>query len=111
MKQYKGRYINEAKMFRTCPDRAIEIPTENVQESGMTELRREIDAWCFPAVMEKPKRSVLQKAAPVVGTAAIFMGAAAAVIYLAPALGTILFAMIAWLMFAAAMTEKQEEQN
>lgn len=108
MKRYKGRYIND-KMLRTCPDRVIEIPVENVQESGMIELRREIDAWCFPAVMEKPKRTVLQKAAPAIGTAALFAGAAAAVVYLAPALGTILFALIAWLMFAAAMTEKKQE--
>lgn len=104
MKRLKGRYIDEKKMMRTCPEGIVEIQ----QDNGITELRREIDAWCFPAVMEKPKKkSVLQKAVPAIGTAALFTGAAAAVIFLAPALGTILFAMIAWLMFAAAVTEKE----
>lgn len=107
MKRYKGRYIND-KMFRTCPDKTIEIP----QENGLTELRREIDAICIlprraqdtQRTRQKRRKQIIRKILSVLGTLGIFLGAAAAVIYMAPAFGTILFAVIAWCGFAVAMT-------
>lgn len=114
MKRYKGRYINEAKILRTCPDRAIEIPVENVQESGMKLLRPEIDAICMLPrqisviqAREERRRKIIRKVVSVLGTLAIFLGAAAAVICMAPALGTILFAVIAWCGFAGMMVENE----
>ena len=108
----KGRYIDEEKITRTCPDRVVEIPWENAQENGMTQLHREIDAICMLPrrsslqAREERKKQIIRKVVSVLGTLAIFLGAAAAVIFMAPALGTILFAVVAWCGFAGMMTEK-----
>lgn len=105
----KGRYVDEKKITRTCPEGIVEIR----QDNGMTELRREIDAVCMlprkSSVLqarEERKKQIIRKVVSALGTLAIFLGAAAAVIYMAPALGTILFAVVAWCGFAGMMTEK-----
>ena len=105
----KGRYIDEKKITRTCPEGIAEIQ----QGNGMTELRREIDAICMLPrrsslqAREERKKQIIRKVASVLGTLAIFLGAAAAVIYMAPALGTILFAVVAWCGFAGMMVENE----
>lgn len=72
--------------------------------NGIYELRKEPDVLCV--IPGKQKRT--HKALTVVGTFGIFAGAAAAVIYLAPPIGTVLFALIAWCLFAGMATEDKE---
>ncbi len=103
----KGRYINERKLTNVQGG-VLEID----RGEGQTQLAKEIDAICMLPrkdtsmlqAREARKRQILRKIITVMGTLGIFLGAAAAVIYMAPALGTVLFAVIAWCGFAGMMT-------
>ena len=100
--RFKGRYINDRKP-EVVPAQIIEVK----HDGGKTELHPiEVEAFCFPAIMEKSKKREMEvrKIKVVLGTVGIFGGAAAAVVLMAPALGTVLFALLAWCMFAAAAT-------
>lgn len=105
----KGRYIDDRKFVNIAGGFA-----ENDQGEGMTELTKEIDAICMLPrkagtsleAREARKRQIIRRVISVLGTLAIFLGAAAAVICMAPALGTILFAVVAWCGFAGMMTEE-----
>lgn len=66
--------------------------------NGMCELRKDIDVLTI--IPQKKQRST--KLIMTLGSIGIFGGAAAALILLAPAFSTILMAVVAWLMFAAA---------
>lgn len=68
---------------------------------GVCELVKEPDVLCI--VQERKKRRN-DKIIMALFTAGVFGGVAAALVILAPALGTILFAVVAWLGFAAAAT-------
>ena len=72
---------------------------------GICELRKDPDVLCI--IQQRPKRST--KALAVLGTVGIFLGAALAIIYMAPAFGTILFALLAGLVFASIVTKEEEE--
>lgn len=69
--------------------------------NGVCELVKEPDVLC---VMPVRRRRRTKKLLSILGAVGVFVGAAAAIIYLTPALGTILFAVVAGLMFAALMT-------
>lgn len=68
--------------------------------NGVCELVKEPDVLLV--VREKSRKKY--RRIMTLGTVALFAGLAAALIYLAPALGTILFAVVAWCGFAASAT-------
>lgn len=68
--------------------------------NGIYELVKEPDVLC---VIPVRKRSWIRKALPWLGLAGIIGGAAVAVIVMAPAFGTLLFATVSGLMFAAML--------
>lgn len=68
---------------------------------GVCELVKEPDVLCI--VQERKKRRN-DKIIMALFTAGVFGGVAAALVILAPALGTILFAVVAWCGFAAYAT-------
>lgn len=72
--------------------------------NGICELVREPDVLCIRPVHRRKYRKLLST----LGTIGIFLGAALAVILLAPALGTMLFAVIAGVMFMAMMKGDEE---
>ena len=69
--------------------------------NGVCELVKEPDVLCIVRARREKKR---HKAVMALGTAGLIAGLAATLIYLAPALGTILFAVVAWCGLAAAAT-------
>lgn len=64
--------------------------------NGVCELVKEPDVLCVIPIKKKTR-----KALTVLGTAGIIGGAVVAVTCLAPPIGTILFALIAWCLYAA----------
>lgn len=72
--------------------------------NGICELVKEPDVLC---VMPVRRRRKIRKLLSFLGTIGLFIGAAVAIICLAPALGTILFAVVAGLMFAAMMAGEE----
>lgn len=83
--------------------RVVNVPgTIRAKEigNGVCELEKTVDVLC---VMKEKSRKKYRRIMTV-GTVALFAGLAAALIYLAPALGTILFAVVAWCGFAASAT-------
>lgn len=72
--------------------------------NGICELVKEPDVLC---VMPVRRRRRFRKLLSILGTVGLFIGAAAAIICLAPALGTILFALIAGILFFALMTGEE----
>lgn len=71
--------------------------------NGICELVREPDVLII-----KPVRRKYHKLLSALGTMGIFLGAAAAVICLAPALGTLLFGLIAGCMFFSMVSKEDE---
>ena len=69
--------------------------------NGIYELVKEPDVLTIVPVRSRRK---FRKLLSVIGTVGTFVGAALAIIYLAPALGTILFAVLAGLMFLAMLS-------
>ena len=72
--------------------------------NGICELVREPDVLIIKPVRRRKYHKLLSA----LGTMGIFLGAAAAVICLAPALGTLLFGLIAGCMFFS-MVSKEED--
>lgn len=72
--------------------------------NGICELVREPDVLCIKPVHRRKYRRLLSA----IGTAGFFGGAALAVILLAPALGTILFGVVAGCMFFAMASKEKE---
>lgn len=72
--------------------------------NGICELVKEPDVLCIMPVRSRRK---FRKLLSVIGTVGTFVGAALAIIYLAPALGTILFAALAGLMFLAMLSGEE----
>ena len=72
--------------------------------NGICELVKEPDVLCIMPVRNRRK---FHKLLSVIGTVGTFVGAALAIIYLAPALGTILFAVLAGLMFLAMLSGEE----
>lgn len=71
--------------------------------NGVCELVKEPDVLCIMPVRKNKRRKVLA----VLGTVGLFAAVAATLIFLAPALGTILFAVVAWCGFAASATNER----
>ena len=72
--------------------------------NGIYELVKE------PDVLEIiPVRSRKNVELITLGTLALFIAAAVTMIMIAPAFGTLLFALVAWTMFAALATGEEEE--
>lgn len=69
--------------------------------NGVCELVKEPDALCF-----EPHRRKNRRLLSALGTVGVFLAAAFAVIYLAPALGTILFGLLSGCMFALLCGER-----
>lgn len=87
----------KAREMRNIPGVVRAIDRGN----GVCELIKEPDALCFKANRRKNRRLL-----SALGTVGIFLAAALAVIYLAPALGTILFGVLAGCMFASLCGEE-----
>lgn len=66
--------------------------------NGICELVKAPDVLCVMPVRSKKK---LRRLLSIAGTVGIFAAAALAVIFLAPALGTILFGIVSGLLFAS----------
>ena len=69
--------------------------------NGICELVKEPDVLCIMPVRGRRK---FRKLLSVLGTVGTFVGAALAIIFLAPALGTVLFALIAGVMFLSMLS-------
>ena len=69
--------------------------------NGICELVKEPDVLCIMPVRSRRK---FRKLLSVIGTVGTFAGAALAIIFLAPALGTVLFALLAGVMLLAMLT-------
>lgn len=69
--------------------------------NGIYELVKEPDVLTIVPVRSRRK---FRKLLSVIGTVGTFAGAALAIIFLAPALGTVLFALIAGVMFLAMLS-------
>lgn len=71
--------------------------------NGICELRKDPDVLTIIPVRKKRNTRLLFA----IGTAAIFAGAAVAMLILAPAFSTLLFAVVAWCGFAAASGKEE----
>lgn len=71
---------------------------------GVCELIKDIDVLTI--IPERKKHSMKLVT---LGTLALFIAAAVTMICLAPAFGVLLFALVAWTMFAALATGEEEE--
>lgn len=72
--------------------------------NGICELVKAPDVLCFLPVRKKRK---FRKVLSILGTVGLFLAAALAVICLAPALGTILFGVLAGVMCAAMLSGEE----
>ena len=70
---------------------------------GVCELIKDIDVLTI--IPERKKHSMKLIT---LGTLALFIAAAVTMIMIAPAFGTLLFALVAWTMFAALATGEDE---
>ena len=71
---------------------------------GVCELIKDIDVLTI--IPERKKHSMKLIT---LGTLALFIAAAVTMIMIAPAFGVLLFALVAWTMFAALATGEEEE--
>ena len=71
---------------------------------GVCELIKDIDVLTI--IPERKKHSMKLIT---LGTLALFIAAAVMMIMIAPAFGVLLFALVAWTMFAALATGEEEE--
>ena len=89
----KGRVVNVPGTIR-----AKEIG------NGVCELVKEPDVLC---IVPAQKKRIGRKVVFAAGTFVLFAGMIITMICLAPALGTIVFGLVAWCAFAASATEKE----
>ena len=75
-------------------------------EKGIYELVKEPDVLEIIPVRGKKHTELIT-----VGTLALFIGIAVALIVMAPAFGVLLFAVVAWTMFAAMVTGEEGSEN
>lgn len=71
---------------------------------GICELIKDIDVLTIIPEHKKHSMKLIT-----LGTLALFIAAAVTMIMIAPAFGVLLFALIAWTMFAALATGEEEE--
>ena len=72
---------------------------------GIFELVKDIDVMTITPERKKNNVKLIT-----IGTLALFIGMAVALIWLAPAFGTLLFALVAWTMFAALATGEGDDE-
>lgn len=90
--------MNKGRKGRRLLNIAGEIRAKEIG-NGVCELVKEPDVLCvMPEKKENRTHHML------FGSVALFIGMIAAMIYLAPALGTLVFGIVAWCCFAAFAT-------